>query len=204
MHSSILAWGMPWMEEPGGLQSKGLKQSDAAEAPEHKKVRLQSFDAKFFLLSHRITLLHQRVFTKFSHPVSFQKLVPLNSDPLTRPVVLCFLVCRPRWLRRWRICLQCRRPGFDPWVGKIPWRREWLSTPACLPGESHGQRIPLGYRKWSHRVGYDWLSHEHGYPSCSFTRKGLQRDSAPSSVRVNSSQYLSWFILCESWTIKKA
>ena len=25
-----------------------------------------------------------------------------------------------------RICLQCWRPGFDPWFGKIPWRREWL------------------------------------------------------------------------------
>ena len=23
-------------------------------------------------------------------------------------------------------CLQCRRPRFDPWVGKIPWRRERL------------------------------------------------------------------------------
>ena len=30
----------------------------------------------------------------------------------------------PWWLRRERICLQCRRPGFDLWVGKIPWRRE--------------------------------------------------------------------------------
>ena len=30
------------------------------------------------------------------------------------------------WLFRWwRIWLQCRRPGFDPWVGKMPWRREW-------------------------------------------------------------------------------
>ena len=27
------------------------------------------------------------------------------------------------------ICLQCRRPGFDPWVGKIPWKREQLPTP---------------------------------------------------------------------------
>ena len=25
-----------------------------------------------------------------------------------------------------RVCLQCKRPGFDPWVGKVPWRREWL------------------------------------------------------------------------------
>ena len=24
------------------------------------------------------------------------------------------------WFRRWRICLQLRRPGFDPWVGRIP------------------------------------------------------------------------------------
>ena len=28
----------------------------------------------------------------------------------------------------------------DPWVRKIPWRREWLPTPVFLPGESHGQR----------------------------------------------------------------
>ena len=34
------------------------------------------------------------------------------------------------------------RPGFDPWVGKIPWRRKWQSTPVCLPGEFHGQ-IPM-------------------------------------------------------------
>ena len=42
----------------------------------------------------------------------------------------------PSWLRRWRICLQCRRPGFHPWVGKIPWRRAWQPTPVFLPGES--------------------------------------------------------------------
>ena len=38
------------------------------------------------------------------------------------------------------ICLPCRRPGFDPWVGKIPWRRAGQPTPVLLPGESHGQR----------------------------------------------------------------
>ena len=31
-------------------------------------------------------------------------------------------------------------PGFDPWVRKIPLRREWLPTPVFLPGELHGQR----------------------------------------------------------------
>ena len=30
---------------------------------------------------------------------------------------------------------ECRRPGFNPWVGKIPWRRKWQATPVFLPGE---------------------------------------------------------------------
>ena len=33
-----------------------------------------------------------------------------------------------------------KRCEFDPWVGKIPWRRKWQPTPVLLPGESHGQR----------------------------------------------------------------
>ena len=44
-----------------------------------------------------------------------------------------------------RIHLQCRIPGFDPWVGKIPWRRKWQCTPIFLPGESHGRRSLVGY-----------------------------------------------------------
>jgi len=43
------------------------------------------------------------------------------------------------------MCLQCRRPGFDSWVRKIPWRRKWQPTPVFLPGESHGQRSLIGY-----------------------------------------------------------
>ena len=37
---------------------------------------------------------------------------------------------------------------FDPWVGKIPWRRKWQPTLEVLPGESHGQRRLAGYRPW--------------------------------------------------------
>ncbi|XDA73429.1 hypothetical protein R6Z07F_003652 [Ovis aries] len=51
----------------------------------------------------------------------------------------------PWWLGGPRLCLQCRRPGFDPWVGKIPWRRTWQPTPMFLPSELHGQRSPAGY-----------------------------------------------------------
>ena len=56
---------------------------------------------------------------------------------------------------RWkRICLQCRRPGFDPWVGKIPWRRKWQPTPALLPGKFHGLRSLVGYKPWGHSNVY--------------------------------------------------
>ena len=41
-----------------------------------------------------------------------------------------------------------QRPGFDPWVGKIPWRREWQPTPVFLSGEFHGQRSLAGYSAW--------------------------------------------------------
>ena len=43
--------------------------------------------------------------------------------------------------------LQCRRPGFDPWVGNIPWRREWLTTPVFLPGEFHWLYSPWGCKE---------------------------------------------------------
>ena len=40
-------------------------------------------------------------------------------------------------------------PRFDPWVGKIPWRREQLSSPVFLLGEFHGQRGLVGsYSSW--------------------------------------------------------
>ena len=38
-------------------------------------------------------------------------------------------LCRPR-----NECRERRRCGFDPWLGKIPWRRKWRPTPVSLPG----------------------------------------------------------------------
>ena len=42
----------------------------------------------------------------------------------------------------------CRRPRFDSWVGKIPWRKKWQSTPVFFPGKSHEQRSLMGYSPW--------------------------------------------------------
>ena len=50
--------------------------------------------------------------------------------------------CQRRRLKR------CR---FDPWVGKIPWRRAGQPTPVSLPGESHGQRSLMGYSPWGRK-----------------------------------------------------
>ena len=61
----------------------------------------------------------------------------------------------PWWLRWLSILLQRRRPGFDSWVGKSPWRREWQPTPVFLPGEFHPQRSLVGYSPWCHRVRHD-------------------------------------------------
>ena len=63
----------------------------------------------------------------------------------------------PWWLRWWRIHLQWRRPGFDPWIGKIPWRRKWRPTPVFLPGKSHGQKN-LAEVMRSQRVGHGWVT----------------------------------------------
>ena len=37
---------------------------------------------------------------------------------------------------------------FDPWVGRIPWKREWLLTPVFFVGESNAQRSLAGYSPW--------------------------------------------------------
>ena len=79
-----------------------------------------------------------------------------------------FAICQamfglPSWLKWLGTCLQCLRSRFNPWVEKIPWRREWQSTPAFLPGESHGQRSLVGYSPWSHKDSDtpEWLTHTH-------------------------------------------
>ena len=75
----------------------------------------------------------------------------------TKRTCPCSFGCVCLYSRDWaslvaqlRIWLQCGRPGFNPWIGKIPWRREWQSTPVFLPGEFHGQRSLADYSPWGH------------------------------------------------------
>ena len=58
------------------------------------------------------------------------------------------------WLRGKKCGCQCRRHrrlGYNPCVGKIPWRRKRQPTPVFLPGKSHRQRGLAGYSPWSHK-----------------------------------------------------
>ena len=62
-----------------------------------------------------------------------------------------------------KIFLQCSRPGFDPWGGKIPWRREWLPTSVFLPGEFQGQKSLVGSSPWGRKESdiTERLTHTH-------------------------------------------
>ena len=54
----------------------------------------------------------------------------------------------PWWLSSKESACQCRRCGFDRWIGRFLWRRKWQPTPVFLPGESHGQRSLVGCSPW--------------------------------------------------------
>ena len=68
-------------------------------------------------------------------------------------------------------CRRHKRRRFDPWFGKIPWRRAWQPTPAFLPGESHGQRSLVGYSPYGQKELdlTEAIYHVHCFqePSCS-------------------------------------
>ena len=58
---------------------------------------------------------------------------------------------------------QCRRPGFNPRVGKILWRKKWQPTPVFLPAEFHGERSLVYYSPRGHKESdtTEGLTHTH-------------------------------------------
>ena len=105
----------------------------------------------------------------------------------------------PRWLRWQRICLQCRRPGFNPWFGKIPWRRVWQPTSVCLPREFHRQRR---LNSWGHKelAMTDPLSQvskekRHEYRWEQHTRV-LHEDALTACMPETVPPSLCWAALC--------
>ena len=103
------------------------------------------------------------------------------------------------WLTQWRICLQCRRPRFDPWVGKI-WRRALQSTPAFLPGESPWTEEPGRLQSMgSQRVGHNRAAKEQSNNKSDFT------DSSYSECQqVCSVDWPLWWVLSDGRWIPPA
>ena len=84
-------------------------------------------------------------------------------------------------------CRRRKRCGFDPWVGKIPWRRAWQPTPVFLPGESHGQRSLVSYKSielWKSQI---WLR-----------RLSMQAHMSSHRVITYLEDQLSWKVRKES------
>ena len=67
----------------------------------------------------------------------------------------------PWWLRGQSIYLQCKRHRFDPWIGKIPWRRKWQSNSEFLPGKFHRQRSLVSYSPWGCKESDMTEQHPH-------------------------------------------
>ena len=74
--------------------------------------------------------------------------------------LLLWTIGLPRWLSSKEFTCRHKRPGFDPWVGKMPWRRAWQPAPVFLLGESHGQKSLAGYSPWGHKES-DMTEHAH-------------------------------------------
>ena len=90
----------------------------------------------------------------------------------------------PGWLRWQSICLQCRRPRFNPWVRKIPWRRKWQPTPLFLLEEFQGQRSLAGYSPWGCKESdtTERLPHLYrGTPGSACCGHQLQQSRGPST-----------------------
>ena len=82
------------------------------------------------------------------------------------------------------ICLQDRRPRFDPWVRKSPWRREWHPTPVFLPGKSMDRGAWQATVHGFTRVGHDLVT-KPPPPLIS------ERCPGPTSSPVNQN-FLGW------------
>ena len=147
-HSSSLAWRIPWTEEPGRLQSMELQrvrhdwanithshpQTHACQSHPHKPLRVAE------------TVNHER-----------------NQNYHLVPMRKSFSGCasKKEFTSQSR---RLKRQSFDPWTGKIPWRRQWQPTPVFLPGESHGQRSLVGCSPRSYKES-DTTEHTHMHVS---------------------------------------
>ena len=165
--ASILAWGIPWTGEPGARRSPwGRKESDAAK---QQQLRIQDMTAStrldrtggtssdIRLVCYAIPLFSRTVDPNYKSDNKNSALFLVwsldnscrsNLDKTEEEATFGFL-CVPLWgfpsgSDGKESACQGRRRGFDPRVGKIPWRRKWQLAPVFVPGKARGQRSLVG------------------------------------------------------------
>ena len=146
-HSSTLSWKIPWTEEPGGLQSMGLIRVGHNWATSLSLFTFMNWRRKWQPTPVFLTGESQG----WGSLVACRLWGRTESDMTEATWQQQQQWEFPWWLRWQNICLQCRRPRFDPWVRKIPGRRKWQPTPVLLPGKSHGLRSLVAYSPWGRK-----------------------------------------------------
>ena len=87
----------------------------------------------------------------FNISQSLLKLMSIESVIPSNSLVLCpSLLLLPSIFPSIRVCLQCGRPRFDPWVGKISQRRAWQHTGESPWIEEIGKLQSMGLQRVRH------------------------------------------------------
>ena len=91
-------------------------------------------------------------------------------------------------------CLKYRRPRWDPWFRKTPWRREWLLT-VFLSGEFQGQRSVVGYSPWACKDSdmTEWLTHTHTHPSRCLNDTSIISCFLIEDIEIICQKTFNWF-----------
>ena len=100
-------------------------------------------------------------------------------------------------------CRRCKKRGFSPWIGMIPWRKAWQPTPEFLPGEFYRQRNLTGYGLLGPK-SQPWLQ-QPGVCSQLLSIILLKLPLKNLSLRIWVERCLKWyhriwlFLGCEIW-----
>ena len=99
-----------------------------------------------------------------------------------------------RWLSGKESACQCRRCGFDPWVGKIPWRKKWQPTPVFLLGKIPWTEEPGRLQSmWSKRVGDNWvIEHARTLIRPPYTHPRRKSDPPHKKIDIRANPLFCW------------
>ena len=147
----LVCWGgAPWASVRATFALISLHIWLSVIFPPHSKWHITDrwprFQVRCFLrqLTAAVNIFHRLTVTlPYSFPCVVSKVAPIGSLKCYRassiPCPSMTLLILPTSLVAQMLknlpAMQCRRPRFDPWVRKIPWRRDWPPTPAFLPRE---------------------------------------------------------------------